>query len=504
MASKTKRRKPPARKAKRAVETPGLTRIGSGPALGSAMPASAAGQGWGRSRGGGRTSQRTRETHPWVEADAKRVYNSILSALRGDPAPLQDTFDDILDRDERVANGYRTRGLALTALTGSVKAPKGAEQDADAQLNAKRCQRVIDAIEEWPLAISRMAEGICRSYSVQEKYWKINSDGWWVIDRIEWRHPNRFAFDGNIQICRREMGETWPGTPLEQVKPDGWIVHIPTAGRAAYPMRGGLMLTCIPMAMAKRHGWKYWLKGSEKYGVPLPVARVPAGEDNDDLAEEALEVMRKMNADWGAVFRGDIELTKVEGSGEYTGEIHQKLVEVANTSISILFLGQAQTSEAGTGQVGTYASSKIANLVRLDLRTADAIEMAVTIRRQVLEPLCRVNQWAGPVPIYEFDLGLRDVPSIDDVKEGIASEDERRESMGWPKKSDGAGAKYRAPQIAVPFGGPQPVPAQPQAGGGGDPAGPFDRSRRTPATSGATIPKGTMPTSSRGGPTSPS
>lgn len=495
MATKRKppRRTRPVKKGKRS--TAPLPRIGTGPALGSAMPASEAGARSGRRRS--RTTQRDRETHPWAvehAADAMRNFvNAYRASLRGDPAALQDIEDDILDRDSHIGSHARTRVLALQSLVGRFKTPPGMEQDPDAIANAEFCQRVINGLEEWPLAIGWLAEGIIRGYAVVEKDWRLAADGNWVIWRLQWRHQNRFAFDGDLQMCRREMNEQWPGTPLEEVKADGWIVHIPMAGRATYAHRGGLMLPAIPLAFAKRHGWKYFLLGSERAGVPLFAAKVADGVDNDDLADEALAVIRKMNAHWGAVFRGAVELLKVEGTGEFTGELHKSIIDTANTSSAINFLGQALATEAGTTEVGSFAAAKISNLVRTDLKSADAVALAVDIRRQVAEPLIRVNQRRGAIPIYEFDLGLRDLPTIDDVREGINTEDERRAAMGWPAKPNGAGAVFRAPPVNAPMGMGLPP------GGDGNAAGPFGLTRRTPPpTSGSTIPKGTTLTSSRG------
>lgn len=475
-----------------------LIRVGTGPALGEAMPAEAVGYRSGRR---GRSNwQQPKETHPWLaaERDVQTVAVATRNAEYGDTRQMQDVISDIAKRDGRVRACASTRCHGLTSRKWLVKPPQGWEQDTEAKAIAERCSDVIAEIEEWPQVIGWLSSGIVRGFAVVEIIWGTNRKGWWVPVALKWRASNRFTWDSALQPCRAEMGEAWPGTPLAELKPDSWIVHAPASGWPDYPHNTGLGVPCIPGAMLKRHGWKGWLKGVKKYGVPFAFMRVPTSAEGDDLEDEAHRILRRMSDDGGTVvLRGgadQIGFDTVQGTGEYTGEVHRTLVEAANLEHAIILLGQNLTTEV---QGGSFAAAMAHNFVRGDLLAGDAMELGVTIRRGLLEPLCRLNGWTGaPHPVYETQLSHQGEIKAEDVAAGHFTSDEYRGWKGYAPKPNGAGATFQVAPTAQPA---------PMNGGGAPAPGPFSLPRpNLQATNGQTIPKGTTPTSLRGVPKIPS
>lgn len=391
-----------------------------------------------------------RETHPWMQATAETVNSAIVRSCYGETQTLQDLYDDVLERDERVSSCVRTRAMALVGRPWSINPPRGYETEAGAKQNAERCTFAINALEEWNQVVASLAEGISRGYAVAEIMWGWSARGWRVPKQILWRHPRRVSFDDCMRPCRYDWGDPFPGVPLADLKPDGFIFHAPTSGRAAYPTRGGVLLPCLGPSLGKKYGFRWWLKGAERYGVPLPVMRIPEGDEQ--LEAKARELLRKMHADWSLVTWGDITLEKAAGTGEFTADVHQKLVDNSNTAIAIAILGQNLTTEV---QGGSFAAATAHNYVRGDLLAGDAIEMAVTIRRHLLEPMCRLNGWTaeGPVPVYEFELGAKREAEFFEyhLRYGIPTYNQINERLGLPPRTDGTGDDYvKDPSLGVP------------------------------------------------------
>jgi len=399
------------------------------------------------------------ETHPWIAADINRIHNAILDALRGQPAQLQDVYDDILDRDDRVSACARTRTLALVGRPWAVKPAPGMEQDAEAKRIAEECHDIMAAIPRWPLVVGELADGILKGFAVQEIMWGVDRKGRYVPKDFRWRAQNRFVWQPlTLELARRDVGDPYWGKALSDVKPDGFVVHTPKAGRAAYAMRGGALISVLVLSLAKKHGNIGWLKGIERMGVPLPVLKI-SGDQNpgDELIAEGKKILRNMSAHWGAVVWGEMEFVKAGGTGEWNGDAQEKLVALCNTSIAIELLGQNMTTEiSGGGFGGGGATTQ--NIVRGDLLANDLVELDATVRDQVLERIVRFNWPGAPVPVYVTTTGEKAEITVAEVEAGLYTEDEARGRKGYAPKADGAGSKYRPALAAVPaqIGAPAP------------------------------------------------
>lgn len=413
-----------------------------------------------------------RETHPWIQADVDRIHNAILYGLQGRPAQLQDIYDDMLDRDGRVSACSRTRCLALVGRPWAVKPAPGMEQDPEAKRIAEECHDILAAIPRWPVIVGELAEGITKGFAVQEIMWGVDRRGRYVPKDFKWRAQNRFVWQPEtLQLARKDLGDPYWGVSLGTIKPDGFVVHSPKAGRAAYVTRGGVLISCLVPALAKKHGNKWWFKGLERDGVPLPVLNLPAGADggapSPDVIAESKKILRNMAASWGAVTWGGMEFLKAPSTGDFTGDAHDKLIGVANVEIAIILLGQNLTTEV---QGGSLAAATAHNYVRGDYLAADLVELAVTVREQIIERVVRFNWPGGPVPIYETSADAKSMPTLLEVEAGVFSEDELRSLRGFAPKADGAGAEYRRTVPAAASAGAGFVPPAAAASPGGAPA----------------------------------
>lgn len=427
------------------------------------------------------------ETHPLVGADVGKIQAILLAAFSGRPGQLMDLYDDARDRDARLDAVCRIRTLALVGRPWSVKPPRGMETDPVAKFVAEQVSDIIAGVEEWELAVGFIADGILRGYSVTEIIWGVDRQGRVVPQELKWRHPNRFAFDEQMRIVKYDYGDPYPGVRLDSFGEYKFIVHSPTSGRAAYPMRRGALLGTVFPALTKRYGLRWWLKAAERFGQPLPYVKLPQGA-GPQLKEEALAMLRHIHADWEAVVWGGIELGTFPGSGGKQGETHQALVELINREVAIAILGQNLTTEVDGGSL---AATEAHNLVRQDLLAADAMEIAATIRRHLIQPIVEYNWPGAPVPLYEMQLTAKKTKEIFayHMQFGVVTIDEVRDSLGLPPLPNGMGTGLIEPMVeggppedtsmlaeppgggTSPLSGGAPVSVDGGAGAGGSGAG---------------------------------
>lgn len=365
--------------------------------------------------------------HPIQGNDVQKLVATLIESEQGNMSRLMPLYDDMRERDPRLDAVCRTRVLALTGKEYVLRPPVGMEQDASALEAVERMTRALSVLPSITQLIAQLMDGALRGYSVVEIEWGVR-DGMRVPVELYWRDPSRFAFDDQMVIHRSDTEDPWPGVPLSAFGPDRFIIHSPSGGRACYVTRRGALRPCMWPSMTKRYGLRWWLVAAERFGQPAPILKVPDGDDN--LFDDAADMLRGLSEDWQAVITEGMELEQLPGSGNFTGELHHSMVELANTEMAVAILGQNLSTEV---QGGSYAAAKVHDAVRLDYLAADASELADTLRRDLLEPIMRYNWPDLPTPIWEFTLVQ---PETADVQEwhilgGIVSVNEARESLGF-------------------------------------------------------------------------
>ncbi len=386
-----------------------------------------------------------RETHPLLSSSGTReIVNAMGQALLGRMEKFQDLCDDMRDRDDRVDAVCRTRVLAPMGRPWSVKPPPGFENDAEAKQVAENVRLVISQIRTgegggWASCVAQLCDGILRGYSVNEIEWSVSKQGWHVPRALHWRHPRRFLIDEQLRLCKFDSGDPRDGIQLSAYGPDKFVVHTPSAGRSSYITRRGVMLAMILPSLAKRTDVKLWLKGTERWGMPLPIIELPEGTgDNDEIVTRAKAMLNALTANWNAVLWGGAKLAKFDGSGSVNPAIYRELADFCNTAIAVIGLGQNLTTEV---QGGSYAAATAHNFVRADLFKADVGELDDTLLAQLVEPIVRYNWPGAPVPVYETSRRDQGEIKPEHLAARIVTIDEARAALGLPPLPDGKGSE---------------------------------------------------------------
>jgi len=434
MTSRTKRRA-----TARSVEP--LTRIGrTGPPIASPVPRPQLGE--------------KLVEYKALDADPQQWFRVMQQADRGDTGPMIDLFSDARDRDSHLDGVVRKRVQSMMGRPIVFRPPDGYEGDDDAQRVASSTRRIL--LTEslgFRRQLVHLMTGAAYGYSISTIRWATNIRGEHV-PHLEWQYAGRFAFTESD----RELG-FYDGAYRSQASirklsdfPDVFVAHVPMGGRSDYPWRRGPMRSCIIPSFIKRGGLRYWLVLAEMFGRPQPYAIIPQGVDNDGNADDTTaavvrEALLGLSQHWAAVFSQGIEIESIPGSGNVSADVHKELIDWSEMTQSIAMLGQNLTTKV---EGGAFAAAEAHRYVAADIHLSDSVELAETIAQQVIEPLVRYNWPGAPIPQIEISTGTKQVPGVDDVREGIFSDDERRRMLGHEAKSDGTGAEYRRPLVQVP------------------------------------------------------
>ncbi len=388
--------------------------------------------------------------HEALNAEPQEWFRIMERADIGDTGSMIDMFSDSRDRDEHLDGVARKRAQSMMGRPIAFRPADGLEDDKEALQVARDVRRILlfESLK-FRSMLTHLMQGSVDGYAVSPIRWATNGNGE-SVPHLQWAHANRFAYTFDTL----ELGfytDRFRGhrnvKPLAD-HPDAFVAHEPMGGRSDYPWRRGPMRSAIIPSFIKRNGLKFWMTLAERFGMPQIFATVPQGEDHDgnsqsDVIGTVEKSLKNMNRIWSLVVSEGIDLKAVEGStGNITGEVHQKLIGWAETTQSIGMLGQNLSTKV---EGGSFAAAESHRFVADDLHLADSVELSETITQQLCERIVRFNWPGAPVPICEISVAQKAVFTNEDVRDGVASPDERRRTMGHDAQPNGEGAEIRRP-----------------------------------------------------------
>ncbi len=185
--------------------------------------------------------------------------------------------------------------------------------------------------------------------------------------------------------------------------PFGWIVHVHKA-KSGYLSRAGLHRVLAWPYLFKNYGVRDLAEFLEIYGLPMRVGKYPTGASEQEKAALLAAVVNLGHNAAGIMPQGmalDFQKAADGTEGPFLA-----MVRWAEASISKAILGQTLTADAG--DKGSHALGTVHNEVRLDIRKADAKQIAATLTRDLNYPLLAINFGTDIAPHrcprFEFDV----------------------------------------------------------------------------------------------------
>ena len=311
----------------------------------------------------------------------ERLARILIDAQQGEARAYLTLAEEMEERYLHYGSQLQTRRLALETLDVSIEA-NGARKE------------IVDFVHDLVNAsgftemVGSLTDGLGKGYSVCEILWDYRKGR--LRPEFVWRDPRFFRFDRrDLTTLRLEVDRSFEG---EELPPAKFVIHKPRT-KAGIPLRRGLARPAAWAFLIQSFGLKDWSAFSEVYGVPWRIGKYHENASDTDK-RTLLRAVRMLASDAAAIMPAgmEIELHKVEGS--HGAAVFGGLLDYVDRQVSKIVIGQTMTADNGS----SMAQAKIHNEVRLDLRTADANQLADTINRDVIEVAVALN--FGPQEAY--------------------------------------------------------------------------------------------------------
>lgn len=356
-----------------------------------------------------------------------KVKNLIKCGDAGDLATTLHLFEELEEKDWRLADAANTRRIALTGLEWDVySAAEQQEDEADRKLAddaAAHVRQTLNNVIGFDVVLEHLATAIGSNLAVAETTWveklpvKIEAI---PSQRLTMRHGRP-----EVHIITRE---NMTGIPAE---PGKFIVHTPN-NKCGFYFKGSIHRAVAALYVVKLLAMKDWSQFAQVFGMPHRVAtyRKNASPEEKKKAKEALENMG--SAAWALVSDA---ITFVMNESSNRGiQPFEALMNYCDKQQTIAFLGGHLTTDTANA-TGTHAAGSVQNEVRKDLRDDDIRREGRTIRDQLIVPMClfefqnQVVKRGGSFPFPYFG---RVVPETVDRKAELEIIEIMTQRLGCP------------------------------------------------------------------------
>jgi len=341
---------------------------------------------------------------------------SVSSVLRmADLGELQlqaDLLDEVREKDGHLQSVLSKRESAVAGAPWELRpSQKGPRKRAETI--ARFCTEALQNLDCFPMVLADLMSAMYHGRAIGEVIW-VRDGRSWLPKTVEPVHARRCRYsqrDWQLRICDQEPGPfSGEGIPVAQINaliPGKLIVHTPRI-RGGYPTREGLGRTTVWYAGAfKGLGIRDLLAYAEQYGRPIrmgvygtgkdPKLPMASAEDVDEMLDALENLSSKLVAAFPDTCRPELYKPPSEGNS-----VHAVLLSICDEEVSKAVLGNTLTTQVGStggnralGEVHADAETKIAKL--------DALQLAATLRRDLLIPLVELNGWsASEAPAIMF------------------------------------------------------------------------------------------------------
>lgn len=310
-----------------------------------------------------------------------RLSAALVAADNGNLLEQHRLFADMEGRDAHLAAEMGKRKNSLIGLDWDIVPPRNATpaEEAAAEWVEEVLEDAIDPLEDL---IAFLLEAIGHGFACAELDWK-KQDGEW-LPSYHPRPQEWFCLDAT----RSELRLVDTSADGQVLRPFGWVWHVLGKAKTGYMGRMGLYRAIVWPFLYKAYAIGDFAEFLETYGLPIITGKYFSGA-SDDEKSSLLRAVSALGHDARAIMPQEmtIEIDKVSAHGD---DLHLRMVDWADKSISKLVLGGTLTSQAD-GKTSTNALGNVHNEVRHDILISDARQIAATLTRDLIYPLIALN-----------------------------------------------------------------------------------------------------------------
>lgn len=149
----------------------------------------------------------------------------------------------------------------------------------------------------------------------------------------------------------------------------------------------GKLMTAAQYIIYKRGGFADWSQFAELYGMPIKVAKY---DPFDDVQRRKLDQdMAQMGAAPNLTLPKGVDFELLDTSSQGKSEIFRDMIDLCNSEISKIFLGQTLTTDPGRN--GARALGDIHKEVEESINLADCIRMEYLLNWQLSDKLREIG-----------------------------------------------------------------------------------------------------------------
>lgn len=353
-------------------------------------------------------------TYPGRGITPGKLANILQEADQGYPARQVELFRDAEEKDGHLTAEMGKRRAAVMGLNYEVFPDS---DDAKAEKTAEFCREVIFGLEDFDDLINDLVDAVAQGWAMCEIKWDVSSGQAVIADHVKIPQERTLWDDNSIPRLATDASPA----KGEEIPPFKVIFHR-RKGSPLFAVKAGIMRTCIWWWLFKNFSVKDWMAFADVFGVPLRVGKYDVGASVDD--RDALKkALVSLGSDGAALISKSTEIefieSKISGGSQM---IFERLANFCDKANSKAILGQTLTTDVNNS--GSRALGEVHNQVRTDLRDADALALAKTLRQQLLRPLVIFNFGSdAPVPWFKF--------AIDPEKDLKEKGETYDRVMGW-------------------------------------------------------------------------
>jgi len=245
------------------------------------------------------TVQERFSSYPSAGLTPERLATILRAADYGDVFRQAELFEEMEEKDLRLASDIQTRKQAVAGLDWEVLP---ASDSAEDKKIAAACEEMFDYFESFEDSLNDLLDAVSKGFSMLEIFWEIAEGQAW-IKRLKWIHQKRFTFSGRPGEATSPGAQGAPppskgdfgrlleyprlltyAEPVwgEELPPYKFIFHRHKA-RSGTANRGGIARPITYAYLFKNYNIKDWAIFNDLFAVPMRIGKYQAGAQKQDV-----------------------------------------------------------------------------------------------------------------------------------------------------------------------------------------------------------------------------
>jgi phage gp29-like protein len=290
--------------------------------------------------------------------------------------------------DAHTGGCIRRRKAAVKSLEWRI------EKDKASSRMHKIVQAVFDRLDLDTL-INELMDAVLYGYQPLEVIWSKGQGRAPLPDRIVGKPADWFIFDADAQLRFRSRENLMEGEALAPRK----FLLAQQEATYANPYGFADLSMCFWPVTFKKGGLRYWVKFTEKYGMPWAVGKQPRNSPKAETAN-LLDQLEAMIEDAVAVIPDDASVEMLQATGASgSADAYERLLMFCRSEVAIALLGQNQSTEASS----THASASAGLDVAGEIRDGDKGLVESVLNKQLIRWIVDLHEGeSAPAPIFEL------------------------------------------------------------------------------------------------------